>query len=266
MPFTLSHSIAGIALHRVSLQKPSLSALIIGAMMPDAEYLLRMKMLGIFGHTFLGIWLFDLPLGLLFFILFQKVIKTPLILNLPQGLSQRFTPFLANPPTLKTSLLPIELQSIKGVMLVLLSLFLGILSHICWDDFTHQTGFFVTRIALLQQEATLFHTKLPFYKILQLTSSLLGAIAIALWIYFLPKQKVRLFNQAKWRYQALFMALIIFIMMIRLSVSFTLQYANLMVITLAASFLSLFLTALIWQFKNSDASFKIINPQPKNPS
>lgn len=251
MPFTLSHSIAGIMLHKVSCQRLSLSALIIGAMMPDTEYLLRMKMYGVFGHTFLGVLLFGLPLGLLFFILFQKIIKTPLVLNLPRYLSTRFTPFLDQSCSQEKSLFPIELQNIKGFIIILISLSLGILSHIIWDDFTHQTGFFVINISLLQQDIRLFGTAFPFYKILQLMSSLLGLLAVSLWIYLLPKQETSKFpNKTKCHYQRLFTLLTLFIITIRLSISFTLQYGHLIVIILSASFLSLFLTSLIWRVQN----------------
>lgn len=246
MPFTISHAIAGITIHKISPYRLSLSALIIGSMMPDAEYFLRMKMYGIYGHTLSGIFLLDLPLGLLCYFLFQKIIKYPLILNSPLFLRRRFTSFLAT-PTAKSN---IRQLSLPNISIISLSMFIGIMTHILWDAFTHSTGYFIVSFLLLQQELSLFNHAFPLYKLLQQLSSVIGLAAIILYIVFLPRSKTPLLPPASHRYQCLFLAIFFVIIGIRLGWSFTSQYGHLLVIMLSAFFLSLLMTALIWHCIN----------------
>lgn len=247
MPFTISHAIAGIAIHKIQPYKLSLSALIIGSIMPDAEYLLRMKMYGIYGHTLPGIFLFDLPLGILIYYLFQKIIKYPLIINSPSFLRRRFIPFLSPKNTLQK-------RSLQHSMSIIISVFIGIITHVIWDDFTHSTGYFVELFPLLQQDISFFKHSFPLYKLLQQLSSIIGLLAIFLYIFFLPKVTTSLLAPASQRYQCLFLTIFAAIMGIRLAWNFTSQHGSLLVIMLSAFFLSLFITASIWQYQNRKLS------------
>lgn len=258
MPFTISHAIAGIAIHKISPYRLSLSALIIGSMMPDAEYFLRMKMYGIYGHTLPGIFVLDLPLGLLIYWLFQKIIKYPLILHLPLFLRRRFGSFLAL-PTPQNNAPKLSLQRITVISIAIL---IGIMTHIIWDAFTHATGFFVTLFPLLQQQITLFNITFPLYKLLQQLCSIMGLAAIILYIAFLPKSKTTLLSFVSRRYQCLFIAIFFVIIGIRLGWNFTSQYGHLIVIILSAFFLSLLITALIWHYHHRKL-FPILK-QPNN--
>ena len=51
---------------------------------------------------------------------------------------------------------------------------IGASSHIFWDSFTHDTGFFVQEISILASSIELFGKRIPILKILQHTSSLIG--------------------------------------------------------------------------------------------
>lgn len=212
MPFTISHAIAGIVIHKIPPYRLSLSALIIGSIMPDAEYLLRMKMYGIYGHTVPGIFLLDLPLGLLIYWLFQKIIKYPLILNSPLFLRLRFIPFLLISSPLNNA----KRSSLQNIMIVTVSIFIGIITHIIWDALTHSTGYFVETLPLLQQEFPIFNHSLPIYKLLQQLSSVIGLVAIILYIVFLPRSKTPLLPSASHQYQCLFLAIFFVIIDIRL--------------------------------------------------
>ena len=57
---------------------------------------------------------------------------------------------------------------------ILLSLFVGILSHVAWDAFTHYDGFFVTLMPVLRSNISIMGKTIPAYLFLQIFSSLAG--------------------------------------------------------------------------------------------
>ena len=71
---------------------------------------------------------------------------------------------------------------------MVVSLILGILTHILWDAFTHKSGFFVQLSPLLQQVIHLGKIDIPVFKILQYLSGVLGLLIVMICIYQLPKQ------------------------------------------------------------------------------
>ena len=79
----------------------------------------------------------------------------------------------------------------KHWIIVILSIIIGAYSHLFWDAFTHEWGYFAKLIPALEE--TWF--QIPFnnlevkgYKFLQHFSTFLGAIFIAFWMYKMPKQ------------------------------------------------------------------------------
>jgi Domain of unknown function (DUF4184) len=66
------------------------------------------------------------------------------------------------------------------------SIAIGGISHILWDDFTHSTGWFVLRFPLLQSKIG----SLPLYKLLQYGSGIFGLFALSIWfvVWFLKTQ------------------------------------------------------------------------------
>lgn len=59
-------------------------------MVPDAEYFLRMRVLSNHSHTTMGLFYFDLPIGLIIYLLFVQFVRSPLIIHLPAFLRERF--------------------------------------------------------------------------------------------------------------------------------------------------------------------------------
>src|SRR5437773_1761508 len=78
MPFTLSHP-AAAALFRGLVKRGALplSALAIGTMAPDFEYLLRLEPMSYWSHTPVGIFAFCLPIGLVSFVIWEGVLEKP---------------------------------------------------------------------------------------------------------------------------------------------------------------------------------------------
>lgn len=73
-------------------------------------------------------------------------------------------------------------------LVVIFSLFLGSLSHVLWDAFTHPSGWFFSHCLVLKQSIALpFLQPLPFYKLLQHGSSIGGLLGIAAFILLMPR-------------------------------------------------------------------------------
>lgn len=176
MPFTFCHP--AIVLPFGYLQKRiSMVGLIVGSMIPDFEYFIRMKVASTYSHTWPGIFWFDLPLGLLVVYIYQLVVKDKLIDNLPTVLNRRLSRF--------KSILQKD-YSLKYLVVVALCVLIGAASHMLWDGFTHPTGHFVLLIPGLSDTVQLFNHHIFIYKILQHGSSIIGAAAIVITIYRLP--------------------------------------------------------------------------------
>ncbi len=156
MPFTFSHPAAVLPLTFIKKKWISVTALIIGSITPDFEYFFRMEQNSYYSHSWGGIFWFDLPLALLLVYLFNDLIKKELIENLPQFLNVRFSQF---------RLVQRNLNNIKDFIIVLISLLIGIISHVIWDKVTHKS------VSLIDQQ--------EHYTVFWEANSVAGAILIA---------------------------------------------------------------------------------------
>lgn len=134
MPFTFSHPAIVLPLKYLPKKWFSMTGLVIGSLTPDFEYFIRMKIESNYSHTFWGIFYFDLPLGILLTFVFHNLVKEELFKNLPKKLNQRF---------IKTEKFNWNKYFIKNWKIVILSIIIGTISHLFWDSFTHESGFFV---------------------------------------------------------------------------------------------------------------------------
>lgn len=198
MPFTFSHP--AIVLPFLKNDKLSASAMIVGSMSPDFEYFFRMER-GELGHTFVGIFLVDLPLGLVVIFAFHEIMKTAFIENSPVFFQRRLQ-------VLKK--FDWFQYSKNNVLAVLFSFFLGAVSHFLWDSFTHSDGFFVERFAFFYIEIGYF----PIYVYAQYICSLIGLISIAFYCYQLPKSDT-ISNPINWNYWRLVVFLSVVFIAIR---------------------------------------------------
>jgi len=168
MPFTFSHPAIVLPLNRLNQKWISLTALVIGSLTPDFEYFIRMRVVSIYSHTSLGMFWFDLPIGLLLIILYNRFIKNKAIDRLPLYLNQRLSGFKDDRPEYLGA----------NFFVLLFCLLIGVASHIFWDSFTHPTGYFVKHSHLLSHKIIIKHFPIPFYSILQQLSSITGALII----------------------------------------------------------------------------------------
>lgn len=171
MPFTFAHP--AIILPFGKLKHPSLlmSALVIGSITPDFEYFIRMKLTGRFGHTLPGMFLLDLPVAIVLALIFHQVVKGPLIDNLPLYFKSRLMDLR-------------QFSLLKYLSLqyhyFIISLIIGIASHIVWDSFTHSHEFFVERFEFLKFAISVGFVKMPLYRWLQHISTAVGFLAIGM--------------------------------------------------------------------------------------
>jgi hypothetical protein len=169
MPFTLSHPAAVLPLARVWRGPYARSALVVGSMSPDFEYLLRLRPEAVVGHSAAGLFVFCLPIGLLVLALFHTVVKRPLVLLFPDPVRRRLDRLAAPGPRVSVA---------RGAVLCLLVV-LGAATHVVWDEFTHLRRGLVERVPALG--ATAFRVggvDVGVYKLLQHGSTAAGAAVL----------------------------------------------------------------------------------------
>lgn len=242
MPFTFSHPAIVLPLACLPRKWFSLTGLIIGSLTPDFEYFLRMKIQSNYSHTIGGLFWFDLPLGLLLAFIFHNLVRNSLFDNLPQFLKSRVS---------QIKQFNWNHYFKRNVLVVVISILIGAASHVFWDSFTHEHGYFIEKIPALTQSVELLGQPIPLFKIIQHSSTLLGGLILILVIYKLPKAKTtdRKINSNYWiiRFGLTFSIVIIrFLSGLEMN-----QYGNVIVTSISAGLLGLILTPVILGRKNN---------------
>ena len=130
MPFTLAHAAAALPLRRTGLVW---SALVIGTFAPDLEYFIILSPENRYGHTLTGAILLSLPLALTTLWLFHRFVKAPLIELLPERLRGR----------LDNNRSEFHFLGPARFLWIVVSILLGIATHVLWDFSHTQTHFFI---------------------------------------------------------------------------------------------------------------------------
>ncbi|MGA7244662.1 MAG: DUF4184 family protein [Terracidiphilus sp.] len=169
MPFTLSHAAAALPFRRTRL---IMSALVIGCFAPDFEYFIPFAHHGSFGHSLPGIFVLDLPFSLIVLWLFHGYAKEPLAACLPASARARLQ---LGPRTL-------SVNSPSRFAMIVISVLVGIATHILWDSFTHSGNWVSRHLPFLSINVSLpLFGPRPWYAILQYISSALGIVILLLW-------------------------------------------------------------------------------------
>lgn len=228
MPFTFSHPAAVLPFVLLHKKWVSVTALVIGSITPDFEYFFRLEQYSFYSHTWVGMFWFDLPLALLLIYLFNYLIKKELIENLPEFLNRRFSPF---------ALEQRNLDNVKDLIIVLISLLTGILSHIIWDRVTHKS------VNLIDQQ--------EHYNVFWEANSVAGAILIAAAVWKMTPEKKTQKNNIYIYWLSISIITLIIIYIRYLSTS---QIREVGISAIVGFFSGLIITSVITKLKNASSA------------
>jgi hypothetical protein len=207
-------------------------------MAPDFEYFFRMNVQGIYGHTFWGIFYFDIPTSFLLAFLFHKVTKKNLVDNLPYFFQSRFREVR-------------ELDFfnyLKDHKLVFTwSVIIGVGTHIVWDGFTHERQFFVKALPMIYEGRTVdfMGAHYPFWYVLQHVSTYVGAIILAVYVGLMKPVAGPLYKPVAW-YWIVLVLMVAGITYVRMHFAYGNLWYVVMVITICSAFcLSITILGLI---------------------
>ena len=183
MPFTVAHAAAALPLRRAVGGRLVLSALVVGTMSPDFEYLAYLNTHRTISHTLPGLVLMCLPLSLAVLAVWHGVVKRPLAGLLPDQCA----------PLAAAAQQSFAFRPWRRLWLLCVSVLVGAFTHLVWDAFTHSDGWFVVRAGVLRWAVP--PTGMPAYEVLQLLSSVVGMLAVLValhrWAVRQPRRVVR---------------------------------------------------------------------------
>jgi hypothetical protein len=165
VPVTIAHPIAAIPLRRPLGRVGVLSALVIGSLVPDLPLYLPLP-LRRETHTLFALLWFCLPVGLLAYVLFDRVLDQPLRALLPEQMQMRLPAEPARRPAPWTPA-------------VVISILVGAATHSAWDAFTHGGSTVMRLIPALETRLfTVSGYTAYVFSVLQHASSVAGTIAM----------------------------------------------------------------------------------------
>jgi Domain of unknown function (DUF4184) len=175
MPYTLSHVAVVVPVSRLLARMRMLSAVVIGSMVPDFGYLMPTRPARFETHSALALATFCLPVGLLSYWIFQRLMKTPLVSVLPDQVYMRWRPYAA----------PASWGSARQWLLAACGVLGGAVVHLAWDAFTHEDGRGVRMVPELSDPLLQVHDHLVTgAMLLQGLSSLVGLVIVIAAIAF----------------------------------------------------------------------------------
>ena len=233
MPFTFSHPAVVLPLTKTRFQL-SATGLVVGSMIPDFEYFIRMGDISRYSHTLMGIFWFDLPLALLVCFIYHLVVRNSLFDNLPSFLKERFSVYKK---------FDWGRYFVRKWAFVIVSIIIGAASHIVWDKVTHNTMFYVNQ-ADLSTLTKIRGINLAGYKFLQLASTVVGGLVVIYSIFSLKRIRQEE-TKIDYRYWVLFWLITLSVIILRLSKdgAYLIHFGYYRV--LAVSFISSLMTGLV---------------------
>ena len=204
MPFTFSHIAAVLPVHKPLRRLGLISAATIGAMAPDLDLILPIRLSRGQTHGWWALLTFCLPVGLTAWAIFQALIKPALIEVLPNRIYARLLAEHIGP----------RLRSAQTWLYAALAVLFGALTHVIWDGLTHEDARGVRMILpmLGDEGSELDGSTWLLYRWLQHGSTVLGAavVCMALWLWVghakqpTPPPERRLSARERRRWMALY--------------------------------------------------------------
>jgi Domain of unknown function (DUF4184) len=166
VPLTPAHAAVAWPISRVAPRLP-LAALVIGSLSPDFEYLLRMAPSGYYSHTWAGVFAFCVPVSMAVWLVFHRFVYSSLLQFLPSGARAE----------MRSSNHRLDWATCAWAVV---ATWLGTLTHLGWDAFTHAGGFVVAGFPFLRARVSPL-AGLRWYQVLQHGSTVMGMLALLLW-------------------------------------------------------------------------------------
>jgi hypothetical protein len=178
MPFTISHAAVVLPFSRLLARWRLLSAVVVGAMVPDFGLFFPWRMQRFETHSAVALFTFCLPVGMATYWVFQYLIKRPVLEVLPEGAYARWRPFSS----------PADFTSIRQWVWVAFGVLAGAVTHLVWDGFTHENARGVRMLPWLEDPVDIGAHHMRGLRILQDGSSLIGlAVVLGLVAYGLRR-------------------------------------------------------------------------------
>jgi hypothetical protein len=176
MPFTVSHAAAVLPLYRFSRHQLPLTALMVGSMAPDFGYFYSYEASRALTHSFAGLFIFALPVGLLVWLFYVAMLEKATITLLSDRWHTRFAHTDAITPAL--------------IARASIAILLGAATHLLWDSFTHRGTFMTDALPGLLGPTPGF-SWLPIYHLLHALSSVVGLVILGRWARHLHRQPAK---------------------------------------------------------------------------
>lgn len=166
MPFTPTHIVAALPLWPLRRTLP-FAALAIGSMVPDLPMYFPVVDYAQ-THAPMGVFTICLPIGFALFLLFEFLMRRPLVELLPHRVGRRI-PSESRIPTGTSA--STHLRFYTGVALAIV---IGAFTHQIWDAFTHQGRWGTQLVPCLHAQVEIGGYLVPGYKVFQYGSTLVG--------------------------------------------------------------------------------------------
>jgi hypothetical protein len=169
MPFTISHAAVVLPFSRILARWRLLSAVVIGAMVPDFGLFFPWRVYRFETHSAVALLTFCLPVGLAAYWVFQYLVKAPLVELLPAGAYARWRPFSPHA----------NFRSMRQWMLAACGVLAGAVTHLVWDAFTHENARGIRMIPWLEEPVVEIGShRMAGVRLLQDGSSLIGLVIV----------------------------------------------------------------------------------------
>ncbi|MBF9236634.1 DUF4184 family protein [Hymenobacter sp. BT683] len=241
MPFTFSHPAVVLPLLALPRRWRSATGLIVGSMTPDFEKFIRMSSHDPYSHTWRSIFYFNLPLGLVLAFVFHLVVRDALIAHLPGFLHARFSRYAG---------FDWSTYARRHAGTLVLSLLVGTVSHIAVDSFTHVDGRSVQWFPVLREWVMEGAVNMRFYSLLQKLASVAGGVALAWYLWQLPREKATAPERDMASFWGLMAALGAAVVAVRLQLGWAVGFDNVYhasIVVLSAGLTSLVLTSALFK-------------------
>ena len=166
MPFTPTHVLAVIPIFYGS-RKLSLLALAVGSVIPDFPLFYPISTYT-FSHTPLGIIVYCIPMAMMLYLFIETLGKLFFLDISPIWLRSRLAHCYG----------VTAMWRVTELSWLFVAFALGSATHIVWDAFTHQGDWGVELFPILTESYSLFGFSVPYYKLIQHGSSLVGLPAL----------------------------------------------------------------------------------------